>query len=163
MLGRPLRLVADLVVPAPPPIARALLLALTLGLIAAVGAYCARRLHECAAEGRRVLFEPWGQLMLVGTAVLGLTEVFERPLGRLSCCPRTFVEEGLELIGSLWCSSRCAPGRWVCGTWTDDDDGHGALAHPALRRAWATLLARRFPLRSPRRGLGKKLAHWHSR
>lgn len=102
VLGRPLRLVADFVVPAPPPIARHVLLALTLGLIAAVSAYCAQRLHECVAEGRRVLFEPWGQLMLVATAVLGLTEVFERPLGRLSCCPRAFVEEGLELIGSLW-------------------------------------------------------------
>jgi hypothetical protein len=97
-----LRLVADIVVPAPPPIVRAVLLALTLGLITAVGAYCAWRVHECVAEGRRVLFEPWGQLMLVAMAVLGLTEVFERPLGRLPCCPRTFVEEGLELIGSLW-------------------------------------------------------------
>jgi len=102
VLGRPWRLAADLVVPAAPPIARHVLLALTLGLIAAVGAYCVRRLHECLAEGRRVLLEPWGQLMLVATAVLGLTELFERPLGRLSCCPRAFVEEGLELIVSLW-------------------------------------------------------------
>ena len=100
--GRPLRLTADLVVPAPPPIARALLLALTLGLIAAVGAYCVWRLHECVAEGRRVLVEPWGQLLLVAAAVLGLTEVFERPLGRLSFAPRAFMEEGLELISSLW-------------------------------------------------------------
>lgn len=57
VLGRPLRLVADIVVPAPPRIVRAVLLALTLGLITAVGAYCAWRVHECVAEGRRVLFD----------------------------------------------------------------------------------------------------------
>jgi hypothetical protein len=102
VIGRPWGLVADLIVPAPPPMVRTVLFALTLGLIAAVGAYCALRLRECVTEGRRVLFEPWGQLMLVATAVLGLTELFERPLGRLSCCPRDFLEEGLELIGSLW-------------------------------------------------------------
>ena len=103
LLGRTIRLSPDLVIPAPRPLIRALITALAVAVFAAIAVYCLVRLRECAAEGARLLLEPWGHLMLATTALLFLVQLFERPLSRLACCPRNFIEEGLELIGSLWC------------------------------------------------------------
>lgn len=103
LLGRTIRLSPSLVIPAPRPLIRALITTLAVTVFAAIAIYCLVRLRECIAEGARLLLEPWGHLILAATALLFLVELFERPLGRLACCPRSFPEEGLELVGSLWC------------------------------------------------------------
>lgn len=102
LLGRTIRLSPTVVIPAPRPLLRAVLLAVAAVLMAAVGAYCVARLRECLAEGARLLREPWGWLALAAGLLLDLTELLERPLSHAACCPPAFLEEGLELIASLW-------------------------------------------------------------
>ena len=101
LLGRRIRISPTLVLPAPRPLIRYALLAIALVLTAVVGAYCAVRLRQCLAEVG-LLLEPWGLLTIAAALLLLLVELFEQPLGHLACCPVNFLEEGLELIGSLW-------------------------------------------------------------
>lgn len=100
-MGRRIRISPTVVLPAPRPLIRYAMLAVVLLVTAAVAAYCAVRLRECLAEVPR-LVEPWGLLMVAAVLLLLLTELFERPMGHLACCPTTFLEETLELIGALW-------------------------------------------------------------
>ena len=101
LLGRRIRISPTLVLPAPRPLIRYALLAIALVVTAVVGAYCAVRLRQCLAEVG-LLLEPWGLLTIAAALLLLLVELFEQPLGHLACCPVNFLEEGLELIGSLW-------------------------------------------------------------
>jgi hypothetical protein len=102
LLGRRIRISPTLVWPAPRPLIRYALLAIVLLVTAAVAAYCAVRLRQCLAEVARVPVEPWGLLTIAAAVLLLLVEVFERPLSHVSWCPSNFLEETLEMVGSLW-------------------------------------------------------------
>jgi hypothetical protein len=102
LLGRRIRISPTLVLPAPRPLIRYAMLAVVVLVTAVVSAYCAVRLRQCLAEAARLPLEPWGLLVIAAALLLLLVEVFERPLGHLACCPSNFLEEGLELIASLW-------------------------------------------------------------
>jgi hypothetical protein len=78
-------------------VAGAILVGVPLGL--AVYALCRRA--ELRAAARRLLREPWGQVVLAGIVLFGLTEVFERPLGRVPGLPRLVLEETLELAAAI--------------------------------------------------------------
>ena len=102
LLGRRIRISPTLVLSTPPPLVRYALLAVVVLLTAVVGAYCAVRLRQCLAEAARLPVEPWGLLTIAAALLLLLVEVFERALGHMACCPSNFLEEGLELMASLW-------------------------------------------------------------
>jgi hypothetical protein len=102
LLGRRIRISPTLVLSAPRPLIRYALLAVALVVTAVVGAYCAVRLRQCLAEVGRLPLEPWGLLTIAAALLLLVVELFEQPLGHLGCCPPNFLEEGLELIASIW-------------------------------------------------------------
>lgn len=69
---------------------------------AVLAIYALRRRAELLAAVARALGKPWGRTLLVGVVVFALTEVFERPLGRVPGIPRYMLEETLELIAGVW-------------------------------------------------------------
>jgi hypothetical protein len=69
---------------------------------AALALYALRHWRELWAAGRRALAEPSGRVLLAGLAIFALTELFERPLGRVPGLPRYMLEEVLELVAGLW-------------------------------------------------------------
>jgi hypothetical protein len=66
--------------------------------------YALRRRAELVRAIRRTLAEPGGQALLVGVVIFGLTEAFEKPLGRIPGLPKYFLEETFELIAGMWLS-----------------------------------------------------------
>ena len=70
----------------------------------ALAIYALRRRTELISAIRRALGEPWGRALVVGVVIFGLTEVFEKPLGRIPGLPKYFLEETLELIAGIWLS-----------------------------------------------------------
>ena len=63
--------------------------------------YALRRWREVLTALRRWTAESSGRVFLAGVVIFGLTEVFEKPLGRVPGVPRYMLEEVLELIASI--------------------------------------------------------------
>ena len=78
-------------------------LALTVMVVPTVGLaiYALRRWRDLLAAVIRALAEPAGRLFIAGVVIFGLTEVFEKPLGRIPGLPRFMVEETLELVAGV--------------------------------------------------------------
>ena len=72
-----------------------------VGVPAAVGIYALRHVRTLWREGCAALAQPWGRVLAASAAVLILTEIFERPLGRVPGVPHFFLEETLELVASI--------------------------------------------------------------
>lgn len=68
---------------------------------AALAVYAFRRRHELLTAIRRAAAESSGRVLLAGVAIFGLTELFEKPLGRVPGLPRYMVEEVLELVAAI--------------------------------------------------------------
>ena len=81
---------------------RALAAVIVAGPPAALAVYALMRHRQLVSAIRRALEEPWGRALIVGVLIFGLTEVFERPLGRVPGVPRYLLEETLELIAGVW-------------------------------------------------------------
>ena len=80
---------------------RALAAVVMVGVPAALGLYALRHRAALLAAGHRALREPSGRVLLAGLAVFAVTEVFERPLGRIPGLPRYVLEELLELVAAI--------------------------------------------------------------
>jgi hypothetical protein len=63
--------------------------------------YSLRRWRELLGAVRRALGESSGRVFIAGVIIFGLTEVFEKPLGRVRGLPPYMLEEVLELIASI--------------------------------------------------------------
>lgn len=63
--------------------------------------YALRRWRDLLAAVIRALAEPSGRLFLAGVVIFGLTELFEKPLGRIPGLPRFMMEETLELVAGV--------------------------------------------------------------
>lgn len=74
---------------------------LVVGPPVALAVYAWRWRAELWSAALRAPHEPWGQVVLAGSVVLGLTEIFERPLGYVPGFPRNFLEEGLEVCAAI--------------------------------------------------------------
>jgi RND family efflux transporter MFP subunit len=78
-----------------------------LGFLLVVGPPVALALYawwwraELWSTALRALREPWGQVLLAGSIVLVLTEIFERQLGHVPGFPRNFLEEVLEVCAAI--------------------------------------------------------------
>jgi hypothetical protein len=68
---------------------------------AALALYALRRRRELVVAIRRATRESWGRVFAAGVIVFGLTETFEKPLGRIPGLPRYMVEEVLELVAAV--------------------------------------------------------------
>ena len=91
---------------------RALAALTVAGPPAALAIYALLRRRELVAAIRHAIGEPWGRALIVGVGIFGLTEVFERPLGRIPGFPRYLLEETLELIAGVWlCAAMLARAR----------------------------------------------------
>jgi hypothetical protein len=66
-----------------------------------LGLYALRRWRELRAAILRALSESAGRVFIAGFVIFGLTEVFEKPLGRIPGLPRFMVEEVLELVAGI--------------------------------------------------------------
>jgi hypothetical protein len=66
-----------------------------------LGLYALRRWHDLLAAVIRACVEPAGRVFIAGVVILGLTELFEKPLGRIPGLPRFMVEETLELVAGV--------------------------------------------------------------
>jgi len=60
--------------------------------------YALRRWRGLLAAVIQALAEPAGRVFIAGVVIFGLTELFEKPLGRIPGLPRFMVEETLELL-----------------------------------------------------------------
>jgi len=63
--------------------------------------YALRRWREVLDALGRWMAESSGRVFIAGVMIFGLTEVFEKPLGRVPGLPRYMLEEVLELIASI--------------------------------------------------------------
>jgi hypothetical protein len=63
--------------------------------------YALRRWRDLLAAILRALSESAGRVFIVGVVIFGLTEAFEKPLGRIPRLPRFMVEEVLELVAAI--------------------------------------------------------------
>jgi len=66
-----------------------------------LGLYALRRWRELLAAVIRAFAEPAGRVFIAGVVIFGLTELFEKPLGRIPGLPRFMVEEALELVAGV--------------------------------------------------------------
>jgi hypothetical protein len=73
--------------------------------------YALRRRRDLVAAIRRALVEPAGRVFIAGAIIFGLTEVLEKPLGRVPGLPRYMAEEVLELVAGL-CFAVGLYARW---------------------------------------------------
>jgi hypothetical protein len=80
---------------------RALAALALVGPALALAVYALRRRVELLSAVRQAIVEPAGRVFLAGVLIFGLTEVFERQLGRVPGVPRYFLEETLELIAAV--------------------------------------------------------------
>lgn len=67
----------------------------------ALALYALRRWRELLAAIRRAMMDPPGRVFIAGVIIFGLTELFEKPLGRIPGLPRYMVEEVLELVAAI--------------------------------------------------------------
>lgn len=63
--------------------------------------YALRRWRNLLVAIFRTTAEPAGRVFIAGVVIFGLTEIFERPLGRIPGLPRYMVEELLELVAGV--------------------------------------------------------------
>lgn len=68
---------------------------------AVLALYALRRWRELFAAIRRATVESPGRVLIAGVIILGLTELFEKPLGRIPGLPRYMLEETLELAAAI--------------------------------------------------------------
>jgi hypothetical protein len=66
-----------------------------------LGLYALWRWREVLAAILRALSESAGRVFIAGFVIFGLTEAFEKPLGRIPRLPRYMAEEVLELIAGV--------------------------------------------------------------
>jgi hypothetical protein len=59
----------------------------------------------------------WGQLMIVGAAGYGATELFQNPIQHLMPRPAYFLEESIELVAAL---CLCLAAWQLAGGWIGD-------------------------------------------
>ena len=94
-------------------------LALIMALSLAVAVYTLRHLRELVRWGLAALRMGWGRVLVAGLLIFAGTELFERRLHLImpAVFPRTFLEEGLELLANtffvlaLWERERVEPVR----------------------------------------------------
>ena len=87
--------------PGHPLAARALAVAVIVGVPAALGVWLLihrRRLWRSVRDGLR---QPWGQVAAFGMALFLVVELVEAPLGRVPGLPRYLAEEALELVSAV--------------------------------------------------------------
>ena len=79
-------------------------LALVMILIAAVVVYTVRHFRELVRWGFAALRSDWGWVLLAGLLIFACTELFERKLNSIlrPIFPKTFLEEGLELLANTF-------------------------------------------------------------
>lgn len=63
--------------------------------------YALRRRRDLVAAIRRAMLEPAGRVFIAGAIIFGLTEILEKPLGRVPGLPRYMAEEVLELVVAI--------------------------------------------------------------
>jgi hypothetical protein len=73
--------------------------------------YALRRWREVLGAGLRTLAESSGRVLIAGVIIFGLTEVFEKPLGRVPGLPPYMLEEAFELIASI-CFGVALSAQW---------------------------------------------------
>jgi hypothetical protein len=66
-----------------------------------LGLYALRRWRELVSAIVRMTTESAGRVFVTGFVIFGLTEAFEKPLGRIPGLPRFMVEEVLELVAGI--------------------------------------------------------------
>ncbi len=74
--------------------------------------YALRRRRDLVAAIRRAMLEPAGRVFIAGVIIFGLTEVLEKPLGRVPGLPRYMAEEVLELVSGI-CFGVGLYARWA--------------------------------------------------
>jgi hypothetical protein len=60
---------------------------------------------------RRAMAASWGRLFITGFVIFGVTELLEKPLGRIPGLPRYLLEETLELVAAV-CFGVALYARW---------------------------------------------------
>ena len=78
---------------------------------AALALYALRRWRELRAAIRCATVESPGRVFIAGVLIFGLTELFEKPLGRIPGLPRYMLEETLELVAAI-CFGVALYGHW---------------------------------------------------
>ena len=68
---------------------------------AALALYALRRWRELLAAIRRARTDSPGRVFIAGMIIFGLTEIFEKPLGRVPGLPQYMAEEVLELVAAI--------------------------------------------------------------
>lgn len=94
-------------------------LGLIVALSAAVAVYTRRHFRELVRWGLAALRTGWGRVLVAGLLIFADTELFEQRLHVImpAVFPRTFLEEGLELLANtffvlaLWERERVEPVR----------------------------------------------------
>lgn len=66
-----------------------------------LGLYAVWRWRELLVAIRRALTGSAGRVFIGGSVIFGLTEAFEKPLGRIPGMPRYMAEEVLELVAGI--------------------------------------------------------------
>jgi hypothetical protein len=77
-------------------------LALSLLVGLAVVCHVIRHRHSLLPMARRLLWSRWGQLTIAGAGAYAVTLVFQKPIDHLMREPAYFLEESIELLGTLW-------------------------------------------------------------
>jgi hypothetical protein len=91
---------------------------LALSLIVALAAVCHVIHHRRSLlpMARRLPRSRWGQLTIAGAAVYAVTLVFQNPIDHLMREPSYYLEESIELVGTLWlCLAACELARTPTG------------------------------------------------
>lgn len=98
--------------PSVPHASRVLALTVVVGVPVLIAVYALMRRRALWAAGLEELRHPTGWMLVAGVLLFGLTELLERPLGRVPGVPRYVLEESLELVATLWMLAGVG-GRWL--------------------------------------------------
>lgn len=80
---------------------RALAAAVVVGVPMAIAVFALARIRDFWREGWAAIAQPWGRVLAPAVALAGLTQLFERPLGRVPGVPHYFLEELFELLAAV--------------------------------------------------------------